>query len=517
MQGTNQDIRVNQLVSKNSDISEELQKEIINFLFSIFIHSPKDLLLVTDGTKKIVRTKSAFMTEAEFRINIQFPNVKLKIYNEEKNTYRWDISMEDIYNSITTLNDCEIVRYKSNLFLSAPTVDINKQLKTVTVTTNHLHIKEPNKTKISKKEKDEILSDYKQHFKDFDTLLKLIVDMRFAKDKKASFLHIRVLSDWGKSFLSGLLKNLEVAVEVDYHNLMNKSTNDIHPIQIRNSFVLILDEFNNFSQDMKKLSHEITLAPKYGMSETVDLYLKILMSAEKSPSFTGAVDDQITNRVMVFDVPDHKAVKLTDRAVYKKFGNAIYMRVLEDYSYSSFKQQVNKYLHMKEMDAYKVADIEVRNIYDRYKMIDMENLNETIANILNQELHEIVTEDLEDINPAYKQIRQNIIKLDSGKYIDKIFIKQPLRVFEIIIKNSVMESEFKKMKFKLPSILECLSMVGDYRKEKYRITKEKKFKGVILDIRDDSEKKIPCDMEDNKNEVIDRGNLVFHTDDKKPF
>jgi len=35
------------------------------------------------------------------------------------------------------------------------------------------------------------------------------------------------------------------------------------------------------------------------MTEKVELFLKILMSAEKSPSFSGGVDDQIVNRVMV--------------------------------------------------------------------------------------------------------------------------------------------------------------------------------------------------------------------------
>ena len=510
------DKRVKQLLNKNSDIEMQDQEEIISFLFGIFVQHSKELLLVADGTKKIVRTKNAFMTEAEYRLNLQFPAVKIKKYDEEKKSYKWDLLIDDIYNSITTLNDCEMVRYKSNLFLNSPTVDINKQLKTVTVTTNELHIKKPLNNKLSKKEKEEIISDYKQHFKDFDMLLKLIVDMRFAKNKKASFLHIRVLSDWGKSFLSGLLQNLEIAIEVDYHHLMNKSTSDIHPIQIRNSFVLILDEFNNFSQEMKKLSHNITLAPKFGMSETVDLYLKILMSAEKSPSFTGAVDEQITNRVMVFDVPDHKAVKLTDRTVYKKFGNAMYMRVLEEYSYFSLNQQINRYLKMEEMEAYKIADDEVRKIYDNYKMLNMESLNESMATILNQEIREIITEDLEDLNPAYKQIRQNIIKLDMGKYKDKIFIKQPLRVFEIIIKNSVMESEFKKMKFKLGGIIECLNMVADYRKQNYQVLSGKRYKGIILDIEDEDDKKVPLEIE-NTDGTVKNHFITIHKEDKEPF
>ena len=507
--------RIKQLILESSDIDAEKQKDIIYFLFSIFVQHPKDLLLLEDGIR-VVKTKSSFITEAEFRIKLKFPDTKIIKYDEDKKSYKWDLDIDNIYNSITTINSCEMVRYKSNLFLNKPSIEINNMTRAVTVTTNDIHIKEPKKINISKKEREEIINDYKQHFTDFDMLLKLIIDMRFAKDKKASFLHIRVLSDWGKSFLSGLLKNLEIAVEFDYHHLMNKSTSDIHPIQIRNSFVLILDEFNNFSQEMKKISHEITLAAKYGMSETVELYLKILMSAEKSPSFTGAVDQQITNRVMVFDISDHKAVKLTDREVYKKFGNAMYMRVLEEYSFSSFKQQINKYMNMNEMEAYRVADIEVRKIYDKYKMLDMENLNESIVSILNQEIYEIVTEDLEVLNPAYKQIKQNIIKLDTGKYIGKIFIKQPPKVFELILKNSAMESEFKKMKFKLPNIIEYLNMVADYRKQNYRVEVGKRYKGIILDIEDEEDKKIPLEIEDKKGTVKNHY-LTIHTEDKEPY
>jgi len=199
--------------------------------------------------------------------------------------------------------------------------------------------------------------------------------MRLAKDRKASFVHLRVKSNWGKSFLSGLLQNLQIGFEIDYHNLMNKGANDISPIQVRNSFVMILDEFNNFSAEMKKLSHDFKFAPKFGMTEKVELYLKVLMSAEKSPSFSGGVDDQIVNRVMVMDISDVEAKRLTDRGVYKKHGNAKYMSALEYYSYLELTRRLSEYLSLEKFEAHRIADERVKlEIYRR--VTNSKNIND---------------------------------------------------------------------------------------------------------------------------------------------
>ena len=501
------------LIVKNGKIDIEVQKEIIGFLFDSFVQYDKVLLFVDGGEIQKVLTKTAFKTICELLLVPKYKDIELLTYNEEKGTHKWNIRLDGIFDAITTLNSCTMIRYTSNLFAEKQTIELDTTTRVVTVTTNKLHIKPISKKGINEKEYREIVTDYKSHFAYFDSLLKLIIDMRFAKDKKASFLHLRVKSDWGKSFMSGLLKNLDIAIEVDYHNLMNKSTNDIHPLQVRNSFVMVLDEFNNFSQEMKKLSHSITLAPKYGMAETVDLFLKILMSAEKSPSFTGGVDEQIVNRVMVFDIPDHEAKPLVKRAVYKKFGNAKYMRALEYYSYLSFKQQIDKYLAMEELEAYRFADMEVRKTYLSNKMQGMENINQTIVSIVTPVLEDIAFFDIEDNHPAYKAIKRNVIRIDSGKYEGHLFIKQPHKTFETILKNEVIETEFKKMKFKLSGINEFFNLVTDHTRHPFKLF-GKTHKGILINTQPKDEIPIEIEQPDGtiKNIMIDKTNGINDID-----
>lgn len=504
---------IGQLTGKNEKIDTDTQKELISFLFDRFIQHPKSLLYIGDGLIKQVPNKKAFLTMAKLAIKREYKEVELLTLNEEKNTYTWNIRIDDIYDIIITMNSCKMITYKSNLFSLKQRINLQPLTESVEVITNQLHIKSTSNTGIKKAEYEEIIRDYKQHFIYFDKLLKLIVDMRFAKDKKASFLHLRVKSDWGKSFLAGLLKNLEIAIEVDYHNLMNKSTNDIHPIQVRNSWVLILDEFNNFSQEMKKLSHSITLAAKYEMSETIELYLKILMSAEKSPSFTGGVDDQIVNRVMVFDMPDHETTTLISRPIYKKYGNAKYMKSLEHYSYLSLKQHIDKYLSLEELKAYKMADDAVRDTYNENRMQGIENVNTTIANILNEEIEDIVHTDIDAVAQPYRQIKRNIVLIEDGKYAGNIFIRSTHKVFETILKNTTIDTEYKKMKFKLSGINEHLKIVADHTKKPIFLF-GKSYKGIVIKTRKTETIPVEIDQLDGtvKNHSLSVGTGVYEVE-----
>jgi hypothetical protein len=492
------------LVNKKSPIKKDKQIEIINNLFDCFVQYGKDMLYITEGYIYKVCTRKAFEITAYQHLVKYFEGVKIKSYDEDKNRDKWNIKISDIYDTITVRNSYDLLVYKSDLFLSQQKVEKDDLTKTITVTTNKLHIREIEEPTISKVDYIEIVKDYKKHFPYFDELLKLVIDMRLAKNRKASFLHLRVKSDWGKSFLSGLFQNLEIGFEIDYHNLMNKGANDIAPIQVRNSFVLLLDEFNNFSSEMKKLSHDFKFAPKFGMTEKVELYLKILFSAEKSPSFSGGVDDQIVNRVMVMDIEDDKSMKLTERKIYLKHGNAKYMSALERYAYLKLRKYLDEYLNMDRFEAHKKADNEVRNTLEKYKMKDVANLNDETKSVINETIHDILDSDEMTLNPKFRDIKNNIIKIETGVYIGKVFIKQAKRTFETILKNTVSESEFKKMKWKLSDLNSIVNIVVDSRNKTISIG-SKKMKGLVININEDSTKK-------TANEIIqdlkESGNFI---------
>ncbi len=491
------------LIHKKSPIKRDKQIEIIDNLFDCFVQYNKDMLYISDGFLGKISSKKAFEVTAYQHIVEKFEDVEIKTYDEEKNRYVWNIKIADIYETLTVRNNYNLLCYESDLFLSEQAISKDNLTRTITVTTNKLHIKEIKTPNIPKDEYLEIVQDYKKHFKYFDELLKLIIDMRLAKDRKASFLHLRVKSNWGKSFLSGLLQNLQIGFEIDYHNLMNKGANDIAPIQVRNSFVMILDEFNNFSSEMKKLSHDFKFAPKFGMTEKVELYLKILMSAEKSPSFSGGVDDQIVNRVMVMDIGDNEAIELTKREIYKKYGNAKYMSALERYAYLMLTKYLSEYLAMDKFEAHKKADIAVNEALNKYRMQNVTNLNDETKSVINETIADILNSDDMTLNPRFRSIRKNIIEIDSGVHRGNIFIKQPKRTLEIIIKESVSESEYKKMKWKLSNISDIVNILSDNRGKTISIG-NKKMKGIVITIEEPkTAKEIVKDLEANGNLTID--------------
>ena len=465
------------LIIKNSILDTEEQTDILNFLFDTFVQYSKDTLYIYDGIIKKVKSKQAFQTMVKMVIKVEF-DIEICVYDSKTKKYKWLLKIDELYDTLTTVNSYEMLVYEYNLFAKKQVVLKDDLTGVIKVIGNKIHIKELQKNIIADDDYNLIIEDYKNHFPYFDEFLSLIMDMRFAKNKKASFLHLRVKSDWGKSFLSGLLQNLEIGIEIDYHNLMNKGANDISPVQVRNSFVLMLDEFNVFSQEMKKLSHNFTFAPKFGMSETVELYLKVLFSAEKSPSFVGGVDDQIINRIIVFDIADNEAVKLTEREEFLNQGSAKYMRALEHYAHNILKNQLEDYLKMEELEAYKLADIRVREIYNKYKMKSA-SLVTNVSDLINDTILEIIEDEIENLN--YQKIKKDIIKIDTGINRGNYFIQAPLKVFETILKNETSENEYKKMKFKLNMIEDILEIVEDCRVKPKRIN-DKLRKGLIIKI-----------------------------------
>jgi len=490
------------LINKNSPIETEIQTLIIDELFNCFIQYGKDMLYISDGELGKITSRKAFDVTAYQHLTRKFDE-PLKAYDKKSKRDVWTINISDIYDTLTVRNNYDLLCYESDLFLPNQQIEKDNLTKTVTVKTNKLHIKTVPNPSVEKMDYIEIVADYKKHFKYFDELLNLIIDMRLAKDRKASFVHLRVKSNWGKSFLSGLLQNLQIGFEIDYHNLMNKGANDIAPIQVRNSFVMILDEFNNFSSEMKKLSHDFKFAPKFGMTEKVELYLKILMSAEKSPSFSGGVDDQIVNRVMVMDIEDREAKRLTDRAIYKKHGNAKYMSILEHYTYRKLKNRLNEYLSMEKFEAHKIADNRVGQSLKKYKMKDVVNLNDETKSIINEEIKNILNMSDMELTPKHREIRRNIIEINNESYIDKIFIKQPRRTIEAILKLSVSESDYKKMKWKLSDLSSILNVLNS----KPIYLNGKTQKGLVIDVLDN--RIVEVIEEDKNGKVIKNHSIVL--------
>jgi len=180
------------------------------------------------------------------------------------------------------------------------------------------------------------------------------------------------------------------------------------------------------------------------------------------------------------------------------------MNVLERYSYLKISKYIKEYLALEEFEAHKRADNRVAFYLKQYKMKDIENLNDSIKSVITDKIKEMLDSKSIDSNPKFREIQNNIIQIYKGKYNGKIFIKAPTRVFETILKNSVSESEYKKMKYKLNSIDDIIKIIADYRAKSTKINDSmKSIKGLIIDI--DDEKKEDSII----RELSEDGNLII--------
>ena len=178
-----------------------------------------------------------------------------------------------------------------------------------------------------------IVADYKEHFSRFDEFLKFLVAARFSVDRKKAYLWILAESDWGKGFLTGVLKNLGCCVETSMKEVeamlegkpVGRSAEDF-----KRAFVLLIDEFKTVKSELKQLQSEISLSPKNQLSCTVEVFAKVFTSAESVSSLVteNGVEDQFANRMSIFQEDGD----ITKRPLYKQVGNSRYIRAVQVYT-----------------------------------------------------------------------------------------------------------------------------------------------------------------------------------------
>ena len=150
----------------------------------------------------------------------------------------------------------------------------------------------------------ERVDDYRAHFPQLDQLLDLIVAARFATDRKTAHLWMHADSNWGKSFLTGMLKRHGLVVETsvaEIEKVMAGGPAGFTLEALRRTWVLAVDEFKGVTREIKQLSTDLTFSPKNQARVTVPLFLKLFLSAEDVPSLISAetgADAQFANRFM---------------------------------------------------------------------------------------------------------------------------------------------------------------------------------------------------------------------------
>ncbi|WP_019896259.1 hypothetical protein [Hydrogenovibrio halophilus] len=199
-----------------------------------------------------------------------------------------------------------------------------------------------------------VIEDYKQHFKRLDEFLELVVMARFARDRKKAYLWMLAHSDWGKGFLLGVFKQMGLVVDLSIKEI--ESIFEGKPVgrsmqDFKRAFILAVDEFKAVKSEIKQLQSEISLAPKNQLSQSVEVFLKLFLSAESVASLVGeyGVEDQFANRFSIFD----EKGTLEDRPMFHQVGKAAYFDNVQTYVASVLNNRIDEMVNKGKQQAEK--------------------------------------------------------------------------------------------------------------------------------------------------------------------
>jgi hypothetical protein len=214
-----------------------------------------------------------------------------------------------------------------------------------------------------------IVEDYKEHFPEFDDVIKFVVAARFTRDRKRCYLWLHCVSDWGKGFLMSLFEKLDAAVEMSVEEV--ESTFEGNPVgkqmtDFKRHLVLVIDEMKTAKKELKQLQNYLKLAPKYQLTQTVELFAKFFMSAETIPSLAGenGVEDQFANRLSLI----RGAGSLTERPLFKSASSAVYFDNILNYLIEQLNPQIATYVAVGKTEAEIAAQKELDGFYEKYKI-----------------------------------------------------------------------------------------------------------------------------------------------------
>ena len=302
------------------------------------------------------------------------------------------------------------------------------------LTTNKLYLREPELEDIITDEMYNIVvEDYKQHFKLIDDFLLWIIACRFTNNRRSSYAHLWVTAGFGKSFLSACFKKLGILTECRYEDF--KSPSSLSPFELRNSWIILIDEFSIFKKEFKNMTNEMIVDAKNQLRTIVEVYAKVFLSAEQSPSFEDGVDKQITDRVQQIKA---EVKPLEKREVYIKYSNTVYLQCVSKYIYSFISDKVKELISLGKIEADKQSTIALNTFLDKFKL-QVENLDDVIFQLFYEKIFTINNENDFDSLSRNDQIIKKEHIFHKGK---DIIIYNCKKVLKLILEQE--DENFKK-------------------------------------------------------------------------
>ena len=295
-----------------------------------------------------------------------------------------------------------------------------------------------------------VIADFRDHFPHFDRLLYWIAACRFADDRKKSFLWMYATSDFGKGLIFSLLKQLGGLVEMSVKEIeaaFEGKPLAKGPEDFRRAWVLWVDEFKSVKSELKMLQSEMSVAPKFGLQSSVELFAKVFTSAESVASLAGdhGVEAQFANRMSLLQCVG----AVTERSLFK--GNPNYAISLRNYMAMTLNRHCEDFVKMGQLEAAVKAREELDLFAEKF------GIAHTFGN-LDDSLRELAEEFREYlVKEAACFACDFVVRRHSD---EALFLKNPTKVLSDWLTSKLDYSELATIQRRKPEILKALSVDG---------------------------------------------------------
>lgn len=293
---------------------------------------------------------------------------------------------------------------------------------------------------ISQNIKDAVVADYKIHFKELDEVLEWLSATVMTNDRRDSFLYLLVNASWGKSYFLSMLEKIGLFYEMQAEDF--KTPSGVRPQDLEGKIGIAIDEFTKFKREYKKLTHSLTLEPKFEYRSKVPLFAKLFLSAEASLSFQGSIDKQLTERVLVIDKTEDKS-EIIKRQLFKRIGGDIYHEILCDYIDKKIKDEFKMYKEIGRMKSPIVAREKMDIFKDKYSFKNSLSVEQDFEIRAKTLIYNLVMKikNQTSMNANERYICDNFLYLKiNRKKEEEVIIKAHTLFKEAVLKNE--DTEF---------------------------------------------------------------------------
>ena len=311
-----------------------------------------------------------------------------------------------------------------------------------------------------------VVEDFRAHFPEFDVFLSWLAASRFALDRKLAYLWMLLPSDFGKGFMMGQLKKLGAVVEMSVKEIeaaFEGKPLARAPEDFRRAIMLWVDEFKTVKSELKQLQSEMSIAPKYQLSATVQLYAKVFTSAESVASLVSehGVEDQFANRMSILKGQG----TLVSRPLYVA-DQVNYTRSIRNYMAETLNGHIAGYVALGETAAALKAG---KFLADFAKVHGIGQYAGRISDSIT---------DLAD------EFREYAFKWYSHEIITRAadgaqFLRSTSKHIGTWLEGQTTRSDFSTLLRRVPEIIEALSVDGK-GKSTYTNGRDPRFKGVRI-------------------------------------